>query len=36
MLGLLEREGWAAAGCVQHVNDNGSAERFFYREVEPA
>lgn len=36
MLRLLERDGWAAAGCVSHVNDNGSAECFFYREVGPA
>jgi GNAT superfamily N-acetyltransferase len=35
MLWLLEREGWTAAGCVQHVNANGAAECFFYREVEP-
>jgi len=36
MLRLLEREGWAAAGCVRNVNDDGSAECFFYREVGPA
>ena len=33
MLRLLEREGWTAAGCVRNVNDDGSAECFFYREV---
>jgi hypothetical protein len=36
MLRLLEKEGWAAAGCVRNVNANGQAECFFYREVEPA
>ena len=33
---LLERDGWTAAGCVRNVNDDGSAECFFYREVDPA
>lgn len=36
MLHLLEQEGWTPAGCVQGVNDNGSAECFFYRDVCPA
>jgi GNAT superfamily N-acetyltransferase len=35
MLRLLESDGWTAAGCVRHVNDNGSAECFFCREVTP-
>ena len=35
MLRLLEHDGWTAAGCVQNVNADGSAECFFYREVGP-
>jgi GNAT superfamily N-acetyltransferase len=33
MLRLLDRDGWTPAGCVRGVNDDGSAECFFYREV---
>ena len=33
MLRLLEQDGWTAAGCVRHVNENGAAECFFCREV---
>lgn len=35
MMKLLEREGWTPAGCVKGVNDDGSAECFFYRDVGP-
>ncbi len=33
MLRLLERDGWTAAGCVRGVNEDGSAECFFHRDV---
>jgi GNAT superfamily N-acetyltransferase len=36
MLQLLKKDGWTNAGCVHHVNDNGSPECFFYREIAPA
>ena len=36
MTRLLEREGWTPAGCVKGVNDDGSAECFFYRDDGPA
>ncbi len=36
MLALLAGQGWIPAGCVQGVNTNGSAECFFYRDLDPA
>ena len=33
MLSLLARDGWTPAGCVQGVNDDGSAECFFFRDL---
>ena len=33
MLGLLEREGWIAAGSVAGVNRNGTAEASFFKDI---
>ena len=34
MLALFDREGWSSAGSVRGVNADGSAECFFYRDIE--
>lgn len=33
MLGLLEREGWTAAGTVDGANRDGTAEAFFFKDI---
>ncbi len=33
MLGLLEREGWIAAGAVEGANRDGTAEAFFFKDI---
>ena len=33
MLGLLEQEGWTAAGAVAGANRDGTAEAFFFKDI---
>lgn len=33
MLALLDQDGWQRAGQIDHINDSGFAEVFFFRDV---
>jgi GNAT superfamily N-acetyltransferase len=33
MLALLDKEGWTAAGQIDHINASGHAERFFFADL---